>query len=103
MSEVSESGRAWTTTWLLAVFMLINFLDKIVLGFVAVPMMDELRLTPKQFGDIGSGFFWLFAVGGVLAGTRGRIPSLCPMRICCPIAACSAARSPILSAIGAWL
>jgi MFS family permease len=31
-------------------------------------MMDELRLTPKQFGDIGSGFFWLFAIGGVLGG-----------------------------------
>jgi sugar phosphate permease len=31
-------------------------------------MMDELRLTPKQFGDIGSGFFCLFAIGGVLGG-----------------------------------
>jgi MFS family permease len=68
MSDVSENGRPWTITWLLAVFMLINFLDKIVLGLVAVPMMDELQLTPKQFGDIGSGFFWLFAVGGVLGG-----------------------------------
>jgi MFS family permease len=68
MSEVADSGRAWTITWLLAVFMLINFLDKIVLGLVAVPMMDELGLTPKQFGDIGSGFFWLFAIGGVLGG-----------------------------------
>src|ERR1700730_13493824 len=68
MSEVSESGRAWIITWLLGVFMLINFLDKIVLGLVAVPMMDELGLTPKQFGDIGSGFFWLFALGGVLGG-----------------------------------
>ena len=68
MSEVSESGRAWTITWLIAVFMLINFLDKIVLGLVAVPMMDELGLTPNQFGDVGSGFFWLFAIGGVLGG-----------------------------------
>lgn len=49
-------------------FMLINFLDKIVLGLVAVPIMDELQLTPKQFGDIGSGFFWLFAIGGVAGG-----------------------------------
>src|SRR5262249_61698809 len=68
MSEPSGSGRAWTVTVLLTLFMLINFLDKIVLGLVAVPMMDELRLTPKQFGDIGSGFFWLFAIGGVLGG-----------------------------------
>jgi hypothetical protein len=44
------------------------FLDKIVLGLVAVPMMDELGLTPKQFGDVGSGFFWLFAISGVLGG-----------------------------------
>ena len=68
MSEPSGTGRAWTITGLLIVFMLINFLDKIVLGLVAVPMMNELRLTPKQFGDIGSGFFWLFAIGGVFGG-----------------------------------
>ena len=68
MSEPSGTGRAWTITVLLTLFMLINFLDKIALGLVAVPMMDELRLTPKQFGDIGSGFFWLFAIGGVFGG-----------------------------------
>jgi MFS family permease len=68
MSEPSGSGRAWTITALLTVFMLINFLEKIALGLVAVPMMDELHLTPKQFGDVGSGFFWLFAIGGVFGG-----------------------------------
>src|SRR5262249_28492885 len=68
MSEPSGSGRAWTVTVLLTLFMLINFLDKIALGLVAVPMMDELRLTPKEFGNIGSGFFWLFAIGGVFGG-----------------------------------
>jgi len=68
MSEPSGGGRAWTITILLTVFMLINFLDKIALGLVAVPLMDELHLSPKQFGDLGSGFFWLFAVGGVFGG-----------------------------------
>jgi MFS family permease len=68
MSEPSGGGRAWTITILLTVFMLINFLDKIALGLVAVPLMDELQLSPKQFGDLGSGFFWLFAVGGVFGG-----------------------------------
>jgi MFS family permease len=68
MSERSEAGQAWTITILLTAFMLINFLDKIVLGLVAVPMMDELRLSPKEFGDLGSGFFWLFAIGGVFGG-----------------------------------
>ncbi len=68
MSEPSGGGRAWTITILLTVFMLINFLDKIALGLVAVPLMDALQLSPKQFGDLGSGFFWLFAVGGVFGG-----------------------------------
>ena len=45
--------------------MLISFLDKIVLRLVAVPMMDELGLAPKRFGDIGSGFL---SIGGVLGG-----------------------------------
>src|SRR6516162_8312935 len=48
MSEPSGGGRAWTITILLTVFMLINFLDKIALGLVAVPLMDELHLSPKQ-------------------------------------------------------
>ena len=68
MSGPSGSCRAWAITLLLALFMLINFLDKIVLGLVAVPIMDKLQLSPKQFGDIGSGFFWLFDIGGVLGG-----------------------------------
>ena len=61
-------GRPWKIAVALAVFMMINFIDKIVLGLVAVPMMDELKLTPQQFGAIGSSFFWLFAVGGVAGG-----------------------------------
>jgi MFS family permease len=53
---------------LLSVFMLVNFLDKIVLGLVAVPMMDELQLTPQAFGSIGSSFFWFFAISGIAGG-----------------------------------
>ena len=43
-------------------------LDKIALGLVAVPMMDELKLTPAEFGSIASSFFWFFIVGGVVGG-----------------------------------
>lgn len=68
MSDSAATRQAWRATFLLAVFMLINFVDKIVLGLVAVPMMDELKLTPVQFGQIGSSFFWLFAVSGVAGG-----------------------------------
>ena len=53
---------------MLTVFILVNFADKIVLGLVAVPMMEDLKLTPSQFGLIGSSFFWLFAVSGIVGG-----------------------------------
>jgi MFS family permease len=68
MSGISGSKKAWKVATALAVFMMINFIDKIALGLVAVPMMDELRLTPQEFGAIGSSFFWLFAIGGVAGG-----------------------------------
>ena len=53
---------------MLTLFILVNFADKIVLGLVAVPMMDELKLSPTQFGVIGSSFFWLFALSGIAGG-----------------------------------
>ena len=53
---------------MLTLFILVNFADKIVLGLVAVPMMEELKLTPTEFGFIGSSFFWLFAISGIVGG-----------------------------------
>ena len=37
---------AWAMTFLLTGLALINFLDKIVLGMVAVPLMAEMHLSP---------------------------------------------------------
>ena len=59
---------AWGITALLFLFMLINFADKVVLNIVGPPMTDELGLTPRQFGLIGSSFFFLFAVSAVIVG-----------------------------------
>lgn len=55
-------------TVLLALFMLINFIDKVGIGLVAVPVMAELNLTPTEFGWVAGSFFWLFALSGVLGG-----------------------------------
>jgi MFS family permease len=68
MGEIFNAGKSWKIAVPLAAFMMINFIDKIALGLVAVPMMDELKITPQQFGAIGSSFFWLFAIGGVAGG-----------------------------------
>jgi len=53
---------------LLFLFMLVNFADKTVIGIAAVPMMQELRLSPREFGLIGSSFFLLFPVSAVVTG-----------------------------------
>jgi MFS family permease len=53
---------------MLFLYMLINFADKAVVGLAAVPIMKELGLSPKDYGAIGSSFFLLFSVSGVLIG-----------------------------------
>jgi hypothetical protein len=49
---------AWTIAGVLFLYMLINFADKAVVGLAAVPIMQELELTPRQFGLVGSSFFF---------------------------------------------
>ncbi len=59
---------AWLIVSLLFLFMLINFADKAVIGIAGVPIMEELRLSPRQFGLLGSSFFLLFSVSAVITG-----------------------------------
>ena len=59
---------AWGMTALIFLFMFINFADKAVLGLAAQPLMAELKLSPEQYGLIGSAFFLLFPVSAVLVG-----------------------------------
>ncbi|AKE88224.1 MULTISPECIES: MFS transporter [Rhodococcus] len=67
--------QAWVTAAMLFVFMLINFADKAVLGLVGVDLIDDLGITPSQFGLVQSGFFWFFAIGAIVGGMLiGRIP-----------------------------
>jgi MFS transporter, ACS family, D-galactonate transporter len=60
--------RAWLIVALLFLFMLINFADKAVIGIAAVPIMQELRLSPRQFGVLGSSFFLLFSLSAIVTG-----------------------------------
>jgi MFS family permease len=55
-------------TFLLFLFMLVNFADKIVVGLAGVPIMAELGLTPWEFGFLGSAFFFLFPISAVVFG-----------------------------------
>jgi MFS family permease len=59
---------AWLIVALLFLFMLVNFADKAVIGIAAVPIMNELQLSPRQFGLLGSSFYLLFAVSAIITG-----------------------------------
>ena len=56
---------AWGITFLLFLFMLINFADKIVVGLIG---MEGLGLSAEQFGLLGSSFFFLFAISAIVVG-----------------------------------
>jgi MFS family permease len=66
-TEPTPKG-AWKITFLLFLFMLVNFADKIVVGLAGVPIMTELKLEPAQFGLLGSSFFFLFSISAVIVG-----------------------------------
>src|SRR5271165_4480735 len=66
--QTGTPKEAWLVVALLFLFMLINFADKAVIGIAAVPIMQELQLSPRQFGLIGSSFYLLFAVSAIVTG-----------------------------------
>src|SRR3954465_10194098 len=59
---------AWKITFLLFLFMLVNFADKIVVGLAGVPIMTEMKLDAEQFGQLGSAFFFLFSISAIVVG-----------------------------------
>ena len=59
---------AWKITFLLFLFMLVNFADKIVVGLAGVPIMKDLKLDAEQFGQLGSSFFLLFSISAIVVG-----------------------------------
>jgi MFS family permease len=68
MSAQPTPKGAWKITFLLFLFMLVNFADKIVVGLAGVPIMTELKLEPEQFGLLGSSFFFLFSIAAIVVG-----------------------------------
>lgn len=59
---------AWRITFLLFLFMVVNFADKIVVGLAGVPIMTDLKLDAEQFGLLGSSFFFLFSISAIVVG-----------------------------------
>src|SRR6201746_2936484 len=59
---------AWKITFLLFLFMLVNFADKTVVGLAGVPIMTEMKLSREQLGLVGSSFFFLFSISAIVVG-----------------------------------
>jgi sugar phosphate permease len=59
---------AWWILVLLAVFMVINFADRISLALAAQPLIKELHLSASQFGLISSSFYFLYSISAVGVG-----------------------------------
>src|SRR5215213_10135301 len=68
MEKQATPKGAWKITFLLFLYMLVNFADKIVVGLAGVPIMTELKLEPEQFGFLGSSFFLLFSISAIVVG-----------------------------------
>lgn len=58
----------WLTITFLFFLGVINFADKTIIGFAAVPIMQDLGLNHEQFGFVGSAFFWLFSLSALVVG-----------------------------------
>ncbi|GGC59842.1 MFS transporter [Chelatococcus reniformis] len=68
MTTRAAQPGAWGIVALLFLFMLINFVDKAIIGLAGVPIMRDLELTPSQFGLVGSSFFFLFSISAIVTG-----------------------------------
>jgi MFS family permease len=62
------TNRAYLVLFMLFLFQTLNFFDKLVFGLSAVSIMRDLHVTPAVFGVIGSLFFLLFSLTGMLVG-----------------------------------
>jgi len=48
---------------------IINFADKSITGLAGIHIMRDLNLTSTQFGIVGSSFFWLFSIVGIIGAS----------------------------------
>ena len=66
--ESKMSKKTWLVIGLLFLLTAISNIDKAIIGFASVPIMEELQLTPEQWGMVGSVFFLLYSLSAILGG-----------------------------------
>ncbi|WP_369987129.1 MFS transporter [Pseudomonas xanthosomatis] len=61
---------------LLMFVIMLSIMDKTIFAFAGPQIIDELDLSPSTFGLIGSAFYCLYSISGVLVGfLANRVPS----------------------------
>ncbi|WP_163099746.1 MFS transporter [Peribacillus alkalitolerans] len=63
-----KSWAKWIILFSLFIMAIINFADKSILGLAGIHITKDLDLTSTQFGLLGSSFFWLFSLFGIIGG-----------------------------------
>ncbi|UOQ94604.1 MFS transporter [Halobacillus shinanisalinarum] len=61
----------WVVLVLLFFGMIINFADKSIIGLAAVPIMEDLNLSYAEWGLVGSAYYWLYPVTGIVGAAIG--------------------------------
>ncbi len=64
-----KSWAKWIILFSLFIMAIINFADKSILGLAGINITKDLDLTSTQFGLLGSSFFWLFSIFGIIGGS----------------------------------
>ncbi|WP_057914851.1 MFS transporter [Peribacillus muralis] len=64
-----KSWAKWIILLALFIMSIINFAEKSITGLAGTHIMKDLDLTSTQFGIVGSSFFWLFSIAGIIGGS----------------------------------
>jgi ACS family D-galactonate transporter-like MFS transporter len=64
----SLSWKPWYIVVMLTLFMVLAFADRAVLGFAAVSIMRDLKMSPSDFGIAASSTYWLSGLSGIAGG-----------------------------------
>ncbi|MGG3564050.1 MFS transporter [Neobacillus rhizosphaerae] len=64
-----KSWPKWIILFALFIMSIINFADKSITGLAGIHIMEDLNLTSIQFGIVGSSFFWLFSIVGIIGAS----------------------------------
>jgi MFS transporter, ACS family, hexuronate transporter len=66
LNKTERIPMRWIIVVLLFFMYIINYSDKAILGYAALPIIEDLGLSFVEFGMVGSSFYWLFSIAGII-------------------------------------